>query len=78
MKQNALIRKVAQQVDAKQHAKKMIEVGVERDATEGGFFPQVSTNLTALAEKRTRIVDMGSLSKETRDQGDLEQSTIIE
>ena len=57
------MRKVATQVFNEQRAQRMAELGIERNSTEDGFFPQVETNLVASAEKRPCVINVGSSAK---------------
>ena len=43
---NSRMRRIAQNVYDKQRAHLMASLNLERDGTEGGFFPQAGTNLT--------------------------------
>ena len=72
------MRQVTTQVFNEQCLTRMAELGMERASTEDGFFPQVGTNLVRSTQKQVCIVDIGSLSEETRYQDDRPQSTLTE
>ena len=75
LKRDAKMRRIATQVYAKNYATTMLQLGMERGGGEGGFFPQVGTNLTAnVSERRGTIAyGMGSPSEETSEESPWER-----